>query len=691
MPKSFESTMYLLLGPSNGDNAFSILDPTPCFDMGRDDPVGQAQTLNGAFLIALAGSKHPLFEQAMDFLKQMLESPQWGEVARFFLNGIDLIHEEVDHICEKDHTFATRLNALSQYLSNNDIRTNHREKEEQIWSVFFPEANNIWENKDQSIQDLRSKRMVTIKALNASPIKDPAREILFTSNVLLTIPSESVSLDQTDLSDHLKSKLSEISEESQIYWYDHPIQIGVPSDQNEILYGLKGLEEAFAFERECGHIGPDSKPICVLSVSVTHKGLHGIAKNYLEEILKHASRIKDMDLYVFTEEDTWRIVNEILEPAVWQYLSKEDGEQFFEIFGVDGEYGRHYNFLKAIAVFWSVFIQSDKRATFKIDLDQVFPQRELKEQTDSTAFEHLMTPLWGGEGLDAQGRPLEMGMIAGALVNEKDIHQSLFTPDVPFPNRDLFPYEYFFYSTLPQALSTEAEMMARYNNQDLDGQQKCIQRYHVTGGTNGIMIDSLRRLRPFTPSFIGRAEDQAYILSVLLNEGRRLAYVHKDGLIMRHDKEAFAQEAIQSAHIGKLLGDYIRVLYFSAYSKVLDESASTIKEEVDPFTGCFISKIPITIVYLRFGLQAASLFFQGKHEQGIEFIQTGVRRLQETLDFVKDKKGNIQRQFQRERFGWDLYYDVLSAVEDGLRNNDSFAQDLKKKALDIIEQCKILG
>ena len=106
-------------------------------------------------------------------------------------------------------------------------------------------------------------------------------------------------------------------------------------------------------------------------------------------------------------------------------------------------------------------------------------------------------------------------MIAGALVNEADLHRSLFTPDVQFPARPPSPEEHFFFSTLPQALSTEAEMMARYDGSGLDGRRKCIERIHVTGGTNGILIDSWRRHRPFTPTFIGRAEDQAYILSAL--------------------------------------------------------------------------------------------------------------------------------------------------------------------------------
>jgi hypothetical protein len=452
---------------------------------------------------------------------------------------------------------------------------------------------------------------------------------------------------------------------------------------------LKGLETAFEFERDSGNMGRDVRPICIMSVSVTHKGLHGIAKRYLEETLSQTGGIHNMDLYVFTEEDTQRIIDGVLCPAIQHYGASEDAPEMLEVFGVDGEYGRHYNFLKSIAAFWAIFIKPEIKATFKIDLDQIFPQKELKRETGFTAFEHFITPLWGSQGIDYRDRPLDLGLLAGALVNEKDIRHSLFTPDIHFPDRPLTSQEYIFFSQLPQALSTETEMMTRYTGSYLDGKQKVIQRVHVTGGTNGILINSLRHHRPFTPSFIGRAEDQAYILSVLLNEGKRLAYVHKDGLIMRHDKEIFAQEAMESSYVGKLLGDYIRILYFSAYTKVLCDSISKVKVEVDPFTGCFISRIPKTVVYLRFGLQTGSFFMQGDIDRGIEFIKTGTRRIGEAISFVDEKRGILKQRYERERKGWNLFYDMLSAVERGLKEGEIFAMDLQKRACNIIKQCLI--
>ena len=158
---------------------------------------------------------------------------------------------------------------------------------------------------------------------------------------------------------------------------------------------------------------------------------------------------------------------------------------------------------------------------------------------------------------------------------------------------------------------------------------------------------------------------------------------------MRHDKEGFAQEAIQSARVGKLLGDYVRILYFSAYAKSLANDVKKLKETIDPFTGCFVSKIPITVVYLRFAFKASSLFNGDEKEQGLEFAQTGARRIKSALKFVGGDPSKLKRQYEKERLGWDLYYDTLSAVADGLKNGDAFALELQTKARSIVNDCAI--
>ena len=47
---------------------------------------------------------------------------------------------------------------------------------------------------------------------------------------------------------------------------------------------------------------------------------------------------------------------------------------------------------ETMAAFWNVFIDPHVKATFKIELDQIFPQQTLVEQTGATALEFV-----GGE------------------------------------------------------------------------------------------------------------------------------------------------------------------------------------------------------------------------------------------------------------------------------------------------------
>ena len=686
MIDKFQSILIALLRTKDTENTFSVFDPVRQFDESNKDV---AKSINAAFFIAISGADHPLYNRAKAFLDRMARSSEWKDTAEFYLMGIEQIKKEIESIGKVNKTLSHSINALYSWISNGENLKNTDEILEKIWTVFFPEAVNIRKRKHELETALRQKRKVTIDRLGSNPLSDPAQQLLITSNALLTLPTSSRSIKDLALSEDLKKKIHLIMQDKQSYWYDHPIPLGVKPENNEILYGLKGLKEALSFERKRGNAKKGARLTCVLSVSVTHTGLHAIAKPYLKEALSELDGFDDLDVYVFSESDTEKMLNDILVPAAMHYFKSEQAEELLDVFGVDGEYGRHYSFLKAIAAFWNVLIDSEKTATFKIDLDQVFPQDLLVKETGASAFEHFCTPLWGANGNDASGQPLELGMIAGALVNESDITSSVFTPDVQYPNRSLTPDEHIFFSQLPQALSTDAEMMTRYGADEPDGEKTCIQRIHITGGTNGILLDPLFRYRPFTPSFMGRAEDQAFILSVLTKPGRRLAYVHKDGFIMRHDKHAFAQEAIQTAHVGKLIGDYARILYFSVYANVIARDISTIKNILDPFTGCFISWIPFTVVFLRFALKAASFFDLGEDKNGVEFIVEGAKRLKRATNFVQGENSKLKRQYEKEQSGWNLYYDTLLAIKDALERKDDFAVDLRKKAQYIIRSSNI--
>ena len=686
MPEPLHTVLSALLTPRDGVAALVGFDPRDHFSPESSRDADVARSLNAAFLLALGGKGHSRTE-AIEYLERMVESPAWNSPARFFRRGLERIAEELE-AARHDPALEAALEGLVAWTADPNHLAERAATQEKVWQLLFPEAVGIRGQEAERAAALRHARTVRIEQLNSHPIRDPARELLLTSNVLLTLPSASRRLAELHLGDDLRRRVAEMAKEPQRYWYDHPIQLGVAPEANEVLYGLRGLNEAVRFEQQRGSWPTDAPLRCALSVSVTHDGLHSLARPYLQETLAGAD-LDWLEVYVYTESDTGRMVDEVLAPAARRLGHSPNAAEALRVFGVDGAYGRHYSFLKALAAYWQVLVDPRLRGTFKIDLDQVFPQQELVEQSGASAFEHLGSPRWGAQGTDASGQPLDLSMIAGALVNERDISRSLFTPDVRFPDGVPSFDECVFYNQLPQALSTEAEMMTRYDSPELDGASRCLQRIHVTGGTNGILVDALRRHRPFTPSFIGRAEDQAYLLSALAETSPRLAYAHEAGLIMRHDKEAFAQEAMQAARVGKLIGDYERLLLFSAYARQISPDLTSIKRELDPFTGAFVSRLPATVAMLRFAFKTAALFAADDASSAVEFLRLGAERIDAAFRFVSGEPSPLAAAYEQERRGWNLYYDTLGALENALRQGDAEAIAWRNRARQLHRECRV--
>jgi hypothetical protein len=696
--KVYHDIIRCLIGDGSKDGVCGI-NIVEQFQPEDNRRVAIPRNINAAFLISLSGEDHSRFTKAMEYLEEMENDPLWTNLVSFYREGLGLLLNEFRGFCSNGNNGAKRVEELRAKLAQQkEPLSSSPTIQEDIWNIFHPEATGILSNKESQTKKLRSKRKVEITNLNSKPIENVPREVVFTANALLTIPPAGKKFKELDIKPDLWNALEEVVQEDQAFWYDHPVQIGVEPDRNEILYGLHHLSEALLYEKKLNNVAENEELTCVLSASVTHEGLQGIVKEYIEYELEKAHDLPGLKVYLFTEAETAELIHEILVPAANRYLNnvKDLSALLREVVGVNGKYGRHYSFLKAITAFWQVFIDPGKKATFKIDLDQVFPQEKLLEETGKTAFQHMMSPLWGAEGIDSQGNPVYLGMMAGALVNEKDISTSLFTPDVTYPSPPFKGEDSVFCSKIPQALSTVSEMMTRYGKSELDGNNSCISRIHVTGGTNGILIEALRRYRPFTPVFIGRAEDQAYLLSALFprNKEPALRYLHKDGLFMRHDKHAFAEDAIKAAAIGKIVGDYERILFFSNYARILSSDIDEVKSIIDPFTGSFVSPLPQNLAYLRLALKAADLFATKKEEneyKGFAIVETGPRRLRASIREVSmgDENGLKQR-YEREKKAWDIYYDILDQVENALRKGDQFAIELRERAKKLVHNAGVI-
>ncbi len=691
MSVHFHRIMNFLTGttPPGRENPIAVNAPAQLLQDGKSE-ADMVCRLNAAFLVALCGPDHPLAVKAQEILFRSQRDPALENPARFYMEALERIGTEIRYQCRHDTDFLERLQDASAWMQRREAGLDLFKTAEKTWSVFFPEGTGIRGFEKERIQDLRKLRRVTITSRPPKPIRDPGTEILFTSNVLLTIPPDGELPGKSEISDDLRRRLRPVLSEPQRTWYDHPVQIGVAPENNEILYGLKGLNEAVAFEKDRGTMARESRAVCLLSVSVTHEGLQGLARDYIREEIRHAGGLEHLHVFAFTEADTYRLGTEVLEPAAKKLLGGiHPAAAFPGVFGVDGEYGRHYSFLKAIAPLWQVLVDTSLKATFKIDLDQVFPQEILVLETGASALEHLAAPLWGAQGKDSLGRAVELGLLAGALVNDGDIHKGLFTPDIRFPKAHPNADDFVFFSALPQALSTEAEMMTRYGPGGPDGRRSCIQRVHVTGGTTGALVETLRRHRPFTPSFLGRAEDQAFIMSSIAGEGPLPAYLHEPGLIMRHDKESFAMDAVRSAHLSKLIGDDIRILLFSAYARALPAPLPVIKQALDPFTGAFISQIPQTLVYLRSAMRAAGMYSSGRPEQALQLVREGAERIGNSLAFTLGEDSPLKVAYEHERRGWQVYYEVIESMEKALARGNTEAQRFRAAARRIVRECAL--
>ena len=519
-----------------------------------------------------------------------------------------------------------KLLGKSQLLAK-DIK--YTDNPEHLWETFCPSAALANTNPDSMIDEIRRRRKLYEIQPAKRPLRNLSEELLLTSNVLICPP---INASSNYVPQKVKESVSEFADKIQDFWYDHPIPMDAAPAENEILYGLKNLDEALHVELLNGIIKPNKKLNMVLSLSVTHEGMEEVAFEYVTSIIKENLNLSYINIYLMSESACKNIVSEICP----NNLNVE------KVFGVNGAYGRHYSFLKAILAVWNRFIDRETRFTFKIDLDQVFDQHALIKKYKKTAFQILASPAWGGKALDYKGNRADLGMIAGGLVNEADSHLGLLIPDVKRPNNEnlLKPLtsRRVFCSQWPQAISTEAEILQTRNN---------FQRVHVTGGTTGIELNALFKWRPFTPSFINRAEDQAYVFSSY-QEKEYLTHLHAAGLIMRHDKAVFAKRSIAHSQNGKAIGDIERLIFFSRYASILDVDLEAIKEHFWPFTSCFIQKEHAALACLIFAIDGAV--------KGDKFVTDGTGRLSRSLDFSETLMRN---EFDKEKEGWFAFYDAL--------------------------------
>ena len=536
-----------------------------------------------------------------------------------------------DHNASKSLLLNTGPNAVNDLITTSLLKL-RIPKTENItpWQIFCPSAAAASTDPASMSVDIQTRRQLHRISPPEVPIENVSRELLFTTNALLSPPldphSEHIPLSLRQAARHFEST-------PQSFWYDHPVPLDASPEENEILYGLSKLDDALAREVDIGVLARGARLDIAMSISVTHEGMEDLASRYVIDQINNHLQLRHLRVFLFDEKRCKQIVKHLC----------PSNAAAADVFGVNGSYGRHYSFLKAIVLLWQMSVNPHARFSFKIDLDQVFDQDALLAHTGRTALQLISNPLWGGDAVDYDGRSVDLSMLAGALVNQRDISNGLYSPDVNRPESDLIAGSLsslrLFCPQWPQAISTESEIL-----QKRDG----FQRIHVTGGTTGITADALLRWQPFTPSFINRAEDQAYALSTFRDD-KYLAHLHAEGLIMRHDKQLFAARAIAHAKSGKAIGDIERLLLFSRYSELHNCGMQKVRDHFWPFTSCFVHPDSTALAGLIFALDGAA--------KGGRFVTEGAPRLLRCMNFCSR---GMEKQLEHEKDGWQAIYTSLS-------------------------------
>ena len=49
----------------------------------------------------------------------------------------------------------------------------------------------------------------------------------------------------------------------------------------------------------------------------------------------------------------------------------------------------------------------------------------------------------------------------------------------------------------------------------------------------------------------------------------------------------------------------------------------------------------------------------------------------------------LKERYLAEKKAWNIYYDILDRIEDGVKERDAFALDMKEKARRLIKDCEM--
>ena len=119
-----------------------------------------------------------------------------------------------------------------------------------------------------------------------------------------------------------------------------------------------------------------------------------------------------------------------------------------------------------------------------------------------------------------------------------------------------------------------------------------------------------------------------------------------------------------------------------------EPTVNSIKALMDPFTGGFISDLPVTTVLLRFALRVIEAYERGQAQLGRSYAAIGGQRLAEALGSAA-RQARFDTRVEDERAQWASLYDTLDALELALEAREPDALDLQRRAQELIDGWRV--
>ncbi len=227
MEDDFQKVIRRLVGVG-GAKSLSGIDARMLSVTPGDDDTARLTRANGACLMSLCGGNEAVTGTTV--LED--EATQGSSLARFLLRLSHWVLAEQRELADRHSGAARRRQQAAAWAERSSTSAWDQDAQNSIWGFLFPEGASCLDDPDRVVSALREKRTVVVDQLNPQPIADPITEMLFTSNILLTLPSDLAAMDDLPFSRALCDQIKTIAEEPQEYWFDHPIPLDIEADAN---------------------------------------------------------------------------------------------------------------------------------------------------------------------------------------------------------------------------------------------------------------------------------------------------------------------------------------------------------------------------------------------------------------------------------------------------------------------------